>query len=92
MKISKYHFLALGGVLGDIYMHHPKGSNNRLNEPSNGRRNAKRLFGKFIFKFQTQFSETDLRETLGLKIIFHCSAFDTHATQNLSLFNKMQKF
>ncbi|KNC99755.1 uncharacterized protein SPPG_05133 [Spizellomyces punctatus DAOM BR117] len=32
------------GALGDIYMHNPRGSNNKLNEQSNNRNNANRLF------------------------------------------------
>ncbi|CAG5082369.1 Oidioi.mRNA.OKI2018_I69.PAR.g10109.t1.cds [Oikopleura dioica] len=31
-------------ALADVYMHFPRGSNNRLNENSEGRRNANRLF------------------------------------------------
>ena len=31
-------------VQGDIYMHNPRGSNNRLNEASTPRANANRLF------------------------------------------------
>ncbi|CAG5112011.1 Oidioi.mRNA.OKI2018_I69.chr2.g6272.t1.cds [Oikopleura dioica] len=31
-------------ALGDVYMHFPRGSNNRLNENSEGRRNGNRLF------------------------------------------------
>lgn len=34
----------LNAVLGDIYLHHPRGSNNRLNEENNNRRNGNRLF------------------------------------------------
>merc|ERR1712176_971365 len=30
--------------MGDVYMHIPRGSNNRLNEPKNGGNNANRLF------------------------------------------------
>ena len=42
MKLT-YNFLTFG-VLGDIYLHYPRGSNNRINEESNGRRNGNRLF------------------------------------------------
>ncbi len=31
-------------VCGDVYMHNPRGSNNRLNERSANRRNANRMF------------------------------------------------
>ncbi|CBY24402.1 unnamed protein product [Oikopleura dioica] len=31
-------------TLADVYMHFPRGSNNRLNENSEGRRNGNRLF------------------------------------------------
>jgi len=34
----------LWGVQGDVYMHHPRGSNNRLNERSAERDNGNRLF------------------------------------------------
>ena len=34
----------LNAVLGDIYLHSPRGSNNRLNEENNNRRNGNRLF------------------------------------------------
>jgi len=42
-----YKFLAVGFVglaQGDVYMHMPKGSNNRLNEKSANRNNGNRLF------------------------------------------------
>ena len=45
----KIQLLTLGGVLGDVYLHHPKGSNNRLNEAQNTRKNANRVFGKKDF-------------------------------------------
>lgn len=34
----------LGGVLADIYLHNPRGSNNRCDERTNDRANANRLF------------------------------------------------
>lgn len=34
----------LFGALADVYLHHPRGSNNRLNEQSANRNNANRLF------------------------------------------------
>ena len=42
MKLS-LNFLTLG-VMGDIYLHYPRGSNNRLNEETNTRANGNRLF------------------------------------------------
>ena len=42
MKLS-FSFLTLG-ILGDIYLHYPRGSNNRTNDGYNGRRNGNRLF------------------------------------------------
>lgn len=35
---------ALSLALGDVYMHNPRGSNNRLNERSANRDNANRMF------------------------------------------------
>ena len=37
-------FAAFSLVLGDCYLHNPRGSNNRLNERSANRRNANRMF------------------------------------------------
>ena len=37
-------FAAFSLVLGDVYMHQPRGSNNRLNERSANRNNANRIF------------------------------------------------
>ena len=37
-------FLLLSPTLGDLYLHSPRGSNNRLNERSANRNNANRLF------------------------------------------------
>ena len=34
----------IGICVGDVYMHNPRGSNNRLNERSANRNNANRLF------------------------------------------------
>ncbi|PIK57202.1 hypothetical protein BSL78_05901 [Apostichopus japonicus] len=34
----------VAAVLGDVYFHNPRGSNNRLNEQSAERTNANRLF------------------------------------------------
>ena len=36
--------LASRSAVADVYLHHPRGSNNKLNEVSNNRRNANRLF------------------------------------------------
>ena len=36
--------LLLNAVLGDLYLHMPRGSNNRLNENSGPRRNNNRLY------------------------------------------------
>ena len=36
--------LSLHWVLGDVYMHNPRGSNNRLNGRGANRQNANRLF------------------------------------------------
>lgn len=35
---------AVALVCGDVYMHNPRGSNNRLNERSANRNNANRMF------------------------------------------------
>lgn len=35
---------SVAAVLGDVYFHNPRGSNNRLNEQSAERTNANRLF------------------------------------------------
>ena len=37
-------FAAFSLVLGDVYLHMPRGSNNRLNERSANRQNANRMF------------------------------------------------
>jgi len=42
--LSLIIFSLLGCALADIYMHYPRGSNNRLNERSANRRNANRVF------------------------------------------------
>ena len=44
MKVLSSILLALQGINGDVYMHMPRGSNNRLNEKSTGRQNGNRLF------------------------------------------------
>ena len=47
-------FSLLGCALADIYMHYPRGSNNRLNEKTAQRTNANRLFDsqvKRLFKY-----------------------------------------
>lgn len=48
MAAAGLRFLCLLAVaslaLGDVYMHNPRGSNNRLNERSANRQNANRLF------------------------------------------------
>ena len=36
--------LSVGIVWGDLYLHHPRGSNNRLNERTATRTNANRMF------------------------------------------------
>ena len=49
----------LGCALADIYMHYPRGSNNRLNENSANRRNANRAFDSqvsFLLIKQCNFS------------------------------------
>jgi len=43
MKL-KYFPILLAGSLADVYLHMPRGSNNRLNEASNNRANNNRLF------------------------------------------------
>lgn len=45
---------ALSLVLGDVYMHNPRGSNNRLNERSANRRNANRLFDSQVQLLQAR--------------------------------------
>jgi hypothetical protein len=35
--------LMIGGAWGDVYMHNPRGSNNRLNEESTNRANNNRM-------------------------------------------------
>ena len=44
MLCCKYIFLILNFVCGDIYLHNPRGSNNRCDERNNDRINANRLF------------------------------------------------
>ena len=44
MLYCKYIFLILNFVCGDIYLHNPRGSNNRCDERANDRLNANRLF------------------------------------------------
>ncbi|WAR25705.1 DD3-like protein [Mya arenaria] len=43
-KATALILLLVGVVSGDLYMHNPRGSNNRLNEKSANRANANRLF------------------------------------------------
>lgn len=43
----------LSGSLQDIYLHNPRGSNNRLNEASAARNNNNRLFDSQVPKFPT---------------------------------------
>ena len=44
MKFILLVLSALVAVQGDVYMHNPRGSNNRLNEQSANRNNANRVF------------------------------------------------
>jgi hypothetical protein len=37
--------LCLHGALADVYMHNPRGSNNKLSEQSNNAQNQNRLLG-----------------------------------------------
>ena len=37
-------WILISSVFGDIFLHSPRGSNNRLNEEGNNRRNGNRLF------------------------------------------------
>jgi hypothetical protein len=41
---SLYAFIIITGSLGDVYMHNPRGSNDRCDERTNNRNNANRLF------------------------------------------------
>jgi len=41
---SLYASISITGILGDVYMHNPRGSNNRCDERTNDRNNANRLF------------------------------------------------
>ena len=41
---STFIILCLHEVVGDVYMHNPRGSNNRLNSNGQNRQNANRLF------------------------------------------------
>jgi len=43
-------FAAISLVWGDVYMHSPRGSNNRLNERSANRNNANRMFDSQVGK------------------------------------------
>jgi hypothetical protein len=51
-------FLVVNLVRGDMYLHNPRGSNNRLNEDTAARANAKRLFNSqvSIGEFSARFS------------------------------------
>ena len=44
MKVLLVLLLAVAPGCADVYMHNPRGSNNRLNEASAERTNANRLF------------------------------------------------
>ena len=44
MKVLFVLLLAVAQGRADVYMHNPRGSNNRLNEASAARTNANRLF------------------------------------------------
>lgn len=44
--------LMVASVLGDVYFHNPRGSNNRLNEQSAERANANRLFDSQVCTLQ----------------------------------------
>ena len=44
MKLSTTLQLLFAGTFGDVFLHMPRGSNNRLNENTNTRSNANRLF------------------------------------------------
>ena len=59
MKLS-LNFLTLG-VMGDIYLHYPRGSNNRLNEETNTRANGNRLL---ILRTTTTAATTLLKSTI----------------------------
>lgn len=43
--------LFIQATLGDVYLHIPRGSNNRLNEQSANRQNANRMFDSQVRKF-----------------------------------------
>lgn len=44
MLLNLVHFALFRGALGDVYLHSPRGSNNKLSEQSNTVQNANRLF------------------------------------------------
>ncbi len=44
VSLVVFGLLVVNLVRGDLYLHNPRGSNNRLNEASKARANANRLF------------------------------------------------
>ena len=88
MKLA-FSFLSLG-VLGDIYLHYPRGSNNRINEESNTRRNANRLFdsqnnNQGGYNVAEKSSQKDRSESAQYKPQYFASGVKTGASSELTL-------
>ena len=48
---STFLLVCLHYVLGDVYMHNPRGSNDRLNANGQNRQNANRLFDSQVSEY-----------------------------------------
>lgn len=57
-RVALLALLAVG-VSADVYMHNPRGSNNRLNEQSANRQNADRLFDSQVHHWPARRSAAD---------------------------------
>lgn len=70
MRLAVF-MLVIAHAWCDIYMHSPRGSNNRLAEKSANRNNANRVFDSQVRHFYVRIRNRDFCFKLVL-IIFHC--------------------
>lgn len=66
----------LGFVSADVYLHIPRGSNNRANEQSANRQNANRMFDSQVFHY-ILYSLTSFHFTLELYFKYGLTCFRT---------------
>ena len=64
----------LSSVCGDVYMHNPRGSNNRLNENSANRKNANRAFDSQVRTGLSVLQLIELRNSMVEQILLQRTA------------------